>query len=56
MIANLSISCVYECDPNKRPVILDDYVAQSKPKPAMLVYIYPYYVESYNEVENRDLA
>lgn len=41
----------YECDPNKRLVILDNF-AQSKPKPAMLVYIYPYYVESYNEVEN----
>jgi tetratricopeptide (TPR) repeat protein len=41
-----------ECDPNKRLVILDNYVAQSKPKPSMLVYIYPYYVESYNEVKN----
>lgn len=41
-----------ECDPNKRLVILDNYVAQSKPKPSMLVYIYPYYVESYNDVKN----
>jgi hypothetical protein len=32
--------------------MLDNYVAQYKPKPSMLVYIYPLYFQSYNEVRN----
>src|ERR1700758_722267 len=43
---------VKESDTEKRLVMLDNYVAQYKPKPSMLVYIYPLYFQSYNEVRN----
>jgi hypothetical protein len=43
---------VKESDAEKRLVMLDNYVAQYKPKPSMLVYIYPLYFQSYNEVRN----
>jgi hypothetical protein len=38
---------VKESDPEKRLVMLDNYVAQYKPKPSTLVYIYPLYFQSY---------
>ena len=43
---------VKESDPQKRLVLLDNYVAQYKPKPGMVGYIYLLYFQSYNEVRN----
>ncbi|MGB2677589.1 MAG: hypothetical protein WAN12_10960 [Candidatus Acidiferrum sp.] len=43
---------IHESDPNRRLALLDDFVSQHKPSPAMLVYIYPLYSRSYSEVKN----